>query len=163
MLKRILPFLLTLLVGTALGSLTNLFKPRTNNTKPALSVRSFHRKSCSTFSRRYLGEWPDETNQVKNSYTKRDFNDEARVVILSKPEPRYTVAARRNGVTGVVRLRATFGADGKVANIQPITTLPDGLTEEAINAAERIQFDPARINGEPISVERLIEYKFSLR
>ena len=163
MLKRILPFLLTLIIGTALVSLMNLFKPRLNSVKPVLTGQSNQRKGCSAFSRRYLDEWPDKTEQAKAGDPKRSFYDEARVVILSKPEPRYTNAARKNGVTGVVRLRATFGADGKVTNIRPITTLPDGLTGEAIKAAERIQFSPAKTGGEPISVERLIEYSFSLR
>ena len=37
-----------------------------------------------------------------------------KAVLLSKPEPSYTAAAREQNITGVVRLRVVLGADGRV-------------------------------------------------
>ena len=161
MMKRVLPFVLTLFVGTIMGSLPHLFKSRVNRAQPVTGTFSYRRGPCAHYSRGRFNDWPEEIQGAKGKFEK-DSRAETPVVILAKPDPRYTAAARKNRTAGVVQLRAVFRADGEVTNILPIKTLPDGLTEEAINAAQRIQFTPAQINGMPISVERLIEYNFSL-
>lgn len=85
-----------------------------------------------------------------------------KVRILSKPEPQYTEAARKNQVTGTVVIRAVFSASGEVTNIRTIRSLPDGLTEKAIAAARQIRFEPARKDGRVVSQYVQIEYNFNL-
>lgn len=82
--------------------------------------------------------------------------------ILSKPEPSYTDAARNSGVRGIVVLRAVFAADGTVQHILVLTGLPEGLTERAIKAARLIKFEPATVNGTPVSMAVQLEYNFNL-
>ncbi|HYG11770.1 MAG TPA: energy transducer TonB, partial [Pyrinomonadaceae bacterium] len=82
--------------------------------------------------------------------------------ILSKPEPLYTEAARRNQVTGTVRLRLVLSASGQVTGITPVTKLPDGLTEKAIEAARKIGFTPAEKDGRKVSQYVTIEYNFNI-
>jgi TonB family protein len=83
-----------------------------------------------------------------------------RAVITYKPEPGFTEMARKHLVRGVVRLRAVLGADGRVRNIIALKRLPDGLTEQAIAAAQKIRFQPATINGQPVSQFVVLEYRF---
>lgn len=85
-----------------------------------------------------------------------------RAVILSKPVPGFTEEARRNNVSGVVRLRAVLAADGRVRHIAVIKRLPDGLTEKCIAMARQIRFTPATVNGAPVSQFVVLEYNFNV-
>jgi|CXWL01.1.fsa_nt_gi TonB family protein len=82
--------------------------------------------------------------------------------ILGKPRPGYTDAARQNNIQGTVILRVTFLASGQIGSISPVKGLPNGLTEQAIAAARRISFEPAKTNGVGQSVTKQIEYSFSI-
>jgi TonB family protein len=82
--------------------------------------------------------------------------------VLVKPEPTYTQAAREAQIEGTVVLRAVFAADGTVSNILVVSSLPKGLTQRAIEAARKIKFTPAEINGVPVSIFMQIEYNFNL-
>ncbi|HVF48014.1 MAG TPA: energy transducer TonB [Pyrinomonadaceae bacterium] len=82
--------------------------------------------------------------------------------IESKPTPSYTDEARAEQTEGTVVLRVTFLASGKIGAIEPIKTLPNGLTEQAVAAAQRIEFKPAIQHGRPISVSKQVEYTFSI-
>lgn len=90
----------------------------------------------------------------------REASQKAR--ILSKPEPSYTEAARRAGVTGTVVLRAVFSSDGEVKGLRVSRALPFGLTTSAIQAARRIKFTPALKDGIPVSMYIQLEYNFNL-
>lgn len=85
-----------------------------------------------------------------------------RAVILDRPEPIYPEQARQNDVTGTVRLRMVFAADGTVKHIFAVTRLPDGLTEAAISAASKIKFKPATKDGRPVSQFVTIDYSFNI-
>ncbi len=84
------------------------------------------------------------------------------IKILSKPRPGYTDSARQANIQGTVILRVTFLASGQVGGISPIKGLGSGLTEQAIAAARRIAFEPAKTNGVAQSVTKQIEYTFSI-
>jgi TonB family protein len=90
----------------------------------------------------------------------RETSQKARV--LSKPEPSYTEAARRAGVTGTVVLRCVFSSDGEVKNLRVSQALPFGLTTAAIQAARRIKFTPAIKDDRPVSMYIQLEYNFHL-
>ncbi|MDQ4123011.1 MAG: energy transducer TonB [Acidobacteriota bacterium] len=82
--------------------------------------------------------------------------------ILSQPRPGYTEEARKNNVQGTVRVRVTFSASGQVTGVSAVTSLPNGLTEKAIAAARQISFVPAKKNGQPVAVTKVIEYRFTM-
>jgi TonB family protein len=103
---------------------------------------------------------PEKQDESLRPRTGREVTTKARV--LSKPEPRYTEAARSNGITGTVVLRAVFAADGTVKHILVVRGLPDGLTEACIKAARKIRFTPAMIGEQPVSMFMQLEYNFNL-
>ncbi|HCA59501.1 MAG TPA: hypothetical protein DEP46_16145 [Blastocatellia bacterium] len=84
------------------------------------------------------------------------------LTITSRPKPNFTELARVYSVSGTVLVRVTFGADGRIGAITPIRRLPFGLTENAIRAAEKIQFRPRIEGGKPVTTSRTVEYSFTL-
>ena len=82
--------------------------------------------------------------------------------IKTKPDAEYTEEARRHKITGNVLLRALFDSSGEVKHVCWVSSLPDGLTENAIKAAYLITFDPAIKDGKPVSVTMYVEYNFNL-
>jgi TonB family protein len=85
-----------------------------------------------------------------------------KAIIHAKPEPGFTKNAEDNETTGVVRLRAVLAADGRVRHISVVKSLPDGLTERAIEAARKIRFTPATLDGRRVSQYVVLEYHFSI-
>ncbi len=105
------------------------------------------------------------TNEAKETDHTRNFKASEvtrKAIIRSKPEPTYAEAARKFGVTGTVRVRAVLMSTGEVGAVTPLTRLPHGLTQKAIDAARGIQFDPASKNGRPVSQYVIIEYNFNI-
>jgi TonB family protein len=82
--------------------------------------------------------------------------------IISQPRALYTDAARVAQTQGTVRLRVTFSANGSIANISPVSGLPNGLTEKAIEAARKISFTPKMEDGVPKAVTRVVDYSFTI-
>jgi hypothetical protein len=114
-LKRALPFSLTLLVGSGLGSL--------------------------------LGGTPR-------------MDGPARLTSMTTLSGRHSCGMRnRAAVAESTPLIVTFEPEATV--VDRITTLPDGLTEEAERAAERTVFRPATINGRPYTVTEVRQFSFS--
>lgn len=143
--KRALPFTLTLLVGSGLGS---IFSGASTQSASQMTTIQVERKyNCAQRHRARSGVGPAATSTP--------------LVVTFEPNTRLTEAARRNKTTGVVELLVRFGADGKASVVDRLQTLPDGLTEEAERAAERTAFRPATINGKPYTVTEVRQFTFS--
>lgn len=93
-------------------------------------------------------------------FTPKDVTQ--KIQILSKPEPQYSEAARKAGVTGTVVLRAVFSAEGEVKHIMILRALGYGLTTQCVKAARQIRFTPAMKHGTPVSMQLQLEYNFNL-
>jgi TonB family protein len=104
----------------------------------------------------------DEAKEIdyNRTFTAREVTQKAQ--ILAKPEPSYTEWARRFGVMGTVRMRLILRPSGEVGSITPISRLPHGLTQAAIEAARRIKFTPAMKDGRPVSQYVTFEYNFNI-
>lgn len=87
---------------------------------------------------------------------------EQKVIVLTKPEPSYTESARQSRTTGTVVLRVVFSSTGGVTNIQVVSGLPNGLTEQAIAMVKQIRFVPGMKNGQLVSTWMQLEYNFNL-
>jgi TonB family protein len=85
-----------------------------------------------------------------------------RAKIINRPAPEYTPAARKNRISGEVVLIVVLCRSGKVTNAKVIQGLPQGLTESCLDAAKKIEFEPAEKNGQTVSVRMRIEYNFDL-
>lgn len=155
-LKRVLPFILTLLVGVIVGS---GLKRADRAAIPGVEVTS-----CRMRQRQKM-LMPPPLPPPPPSFDSDVFRsgDVTRKFVIShKPQPLYTAEARRNNVTGTVRLRMVLAADGTVRDITPLNTLPDGLTEQAIAAASKIEFTPASKDGRAVSQYATVEYNFNI-
>ena len=82
--------------------------------------------------------------------------------ILTKPRAIYTDQARTNQIMGVIRLQITFKKNGEIGIIKVIKGLPNGLTQNAIEAAKGIKFEPEIKNWKPVTVSKVTEYSFTL-
>lgn len=85
-----------------------------------------------------------------------------KVRLAMKPQPSYTEEARQNAITGTVVLKCIFRYNGSVSDIRTVSGLPYGLTQRAIEAAQRIKFLPALKDGKPVSMWIQLEYNFNL-
>lgn len=90
------------------------------------------------------------------------FDSKKSLQVLAKPRAVYTDAARTNQTEGTVTLRVAFLENGKIGDVSIVNYLPDGLTEQAIEAAKQIKFEPAMLNGKPITVTKQVQYNFTL-
>jgi TonB family protein len=147
-LKRILPFTLTLVAGLAIGGFFNLFSSSPRS-QPARAYK---------WERAYYGYSGGGGCRSRRYFAAADRPAE----ILYRPEALYTDAARRNATQGDVTLRLTLGADGNVRDIETITSLPDGLTEQARRAAREIRFNPALRDGSPVDEVQMMTYSFNI-
>ncbi|HXF38410.1 MAG TPA: energy transducer TonB [Blastocatellia bacterium] len=89
---------------------------------------------------------------------------DSRPVLLNEPRPFYTEEARKNKVQGVVKVRILVDESGAVRQVIVTRALPDGLSEQAIRAANQMRFRPAMKNGQPVAYWiSNVEIEFNLR
>ncbi len=82
--------------------------------------------------------------------------------ITYKPHPKYTNGARRNNEKGDVRVAMMFGADGKTKYLMILKGLRYGLNEQALIAASGIRYEPQKIDGNPVSVVKIVVFTFMI-
>jgi hypothetical protein len=84
------------------------------------------------------------------------------LVILEKPTPQLSDEQRKTNIEaqGTITMRVEFLANGQIGRVSPISSLPFGLTENAVNAAKKIKLQPAIKDGNYITVNRVIFYNF---
>lgn len=80
--------------------------------------------------------------------------------IIHKPKPKYNADA--GCVVGTVILRIAFLSNGEIGTISVVKGLPNGLTEDATDAAKRIQFEPMIKDGGPKTVTKQVEFAFRI-
>jgi TonB family protein len=160
--KRFVPFGLMFSLGLfAVAFLyktnfTNVFRQESKSVpKIVSSLNNGEGSSRCCDNGDYVGDSGKKTTKVLTTKIQS-------VKIVSKPKADYTDEARINQIQGKVVLRVTFSATQQIGAISMISGLPDGLTEQAIAAARNIKFEPAKQNGKPISVTKLIEYTFTI-
>jgi TonB family protein len=84
------------------------------------------------------------------------------LIIIRKPSPSYTNEARISNLMGIVQLKVTFLATGRIGEIKLLKSLGKGLDQTAFDAAKKIKFIPAEKNGKQVDVERILEYRFTI-
>ncbi len=84
------------------------------------------------------------------------------LLVAFTPLPSLTETARKLGIAGKVRLKITFASNGRISDIYVESGLKYGLTEQAIEAAKKLIFVPAKKDNAFISVTKNLEYRFNL-
>jgi hypothetical protein len=150
LLKKALPFTLTFVFGAALGVVGGLFGSSEKKTEYVLSTRTYEfRSRCRARPHNLVAE------------TKP-------LAILHKPEA--ILPAGSGGFKSnpeFIAVNVTFGADGKVQQVEPPACLAydcydmrderSGRWEAVERAARLIQFTPETINGVPVTVVKVVE------
>ncbi len=81
-----------------------------------------------------------------------------RALELVKPD--YTEEARKARNAGEVKLSIELDETGRVVSVARLTALPNGLTENAMEAARRSTFRPALRDGKPARGTGILRYTF---
>lgn len=116
-------------------------------------------------SQRTLGDekaTAENTSDVNTSEKPSAAEENQGLMIITKPKPRYTDAARRANIRGTVTLKVTFLDNGGIGSITPVSELSDGLTEQAIIAAKKIVFLPQKKGRQTQTVVKTVQYSFSI-
>ena len=82
-------------------------------------------------------------------------------IVTDKPEPQFTNQARKKKTHGTVEIRAVLKSTGELTVLNVLKRLPNGLTEQALDAAPQIKFKPALLDGKPVSQIILLQYNFN--
>ncbi len=81
--------------------------------------------------------------------------------LVCKANPYYPEEARRERVSGTVRLHAIIGKNGSIKQLDLITG-PEPLVSSAKAAVSQWRYRPTMINGEPVEVDTTIDVIYSL-
>lgn len=82
--------------------------------------------------------------------------------VIYREKAKYTEAARQKRQQGRVIIQAVFHTDGTISDFRVLHDLKDGLSEEAIKAAQEFIFLPALKDGNPVNVRMSMEFVFKL-
>lgn len=89
--------------------------------------------------------------------------------VSPKPDSEKADAAKKNDVAGTVKLSVVFLASGKISDVTVIEIISNekdfkknGLVKQSVDAAKKIKFEPAKRNGKPYSVKKIIIYTFTI-
>lgn len=82
--------------------------------------------------------------------------------VLQKVEPKYGLEAKAAGFQGTVAVYAEIGTDGIARNLRILAPLGLGLDEIAMDAISQWRFRPGTKDGQPVTVEAIIEVNFTL-
>ncbi|HZT59437.1 MAG TPA: hypothetical protein VFA21_12575 [Pyrinomonadaceae bacterium] len=165
LLKKLVPFALTFIIGSVVGGLFNSFGWRSTPAFGGLGVGQSYRFERRYSCRMHAHDLVAETKPL---------------VILFKPDARLPRELHGGRVEATVseHVIVTFGADGKVQQVEPVedSLLADEVRAErqgyvsnygahvvwdaVERAARQIQFTPEMINSVPVSVTKDIEIHF---
>jgi TonB family protein len=81
---------------------------------------------------------------------------------ISSPAPEYPAAAKNAGLAGSVALEATIGKDGKIENLEVVSTPGKLLTDAATAAVSKWTYTPYLFNGSPIEARTSIFVSYRL-
>jgi hypothetical protein len=165
LLKKALPFTLTLVVGAALGG---LFNPRGGGVS---SWASWHGAPREFGFRERRGH---DHCRMRRRYLVAESKP---LVIISMPDAVLTRTFTGALAMPPARVLVMFGSGGNVQTVEPLddysvkarrywpAAVADPLAADAWQAVERaarqIRFEPETINGMPVSVTKEVEIRFA--
>ncbi len=88
--------------------------------------------------------------------------DVTKPVKLSGEAPQYSEIAKEARIQGTVILEAIIDKNGDIARVRTIKALPLELTDNAIAAVKTWKYEPATLEGKPVSVYYQLRINFRL-
>jgi len=83
--------------------------------------------------------------------------------LILHPNPRYPANALHNRVSGIVRLYAVIGTDGRPHALTVVNSAGPELDAAALDVVHTWRYQPTTCDGIPVDVETLIVVNFSLQ
>ena len=83
-------------------------------------------------------------------------------MLYYKVAPKYPKQARKNNVSGNVRLHAIIAADGTITSLELVSGDPL-LAPAALEAVRQWRYHPTTLDGEAVEVDTTIDVTFSLK
>ena len=80
----------------------------------------------------------------------------------TKTQPIYPTEAKRIGAQGTVVVEGTIGEDGRLHDLKPVSSPHPTLTEAALVAVRKWEYEPYLLNGLPVEVDTEINVMFNL-
>jgi TonB family protein len=81
--------------------------------------------------------------------------------LIKKVQPSYPEKARREHVSGTVKVHVIIGIDGQVSKINGVRGVCS-LAESAVAAVRQWRYSPTLLNGAPVEVDTDIDVIFQL-
>ena len=81
--------------------------------------------------------------------------------LIRRTTPVYPPLARQARVTGMVRVEATIGKDGKITRVAAVSG-PPLLRQAATDSVRQWIYQPSLLNGQPVEVVTQVDVSFSL-
>lgn len=81
---------------------------------------------------------------------------------ISGAIPDYPASARQSHLTGAVVLKAVIGKDGRIHQLEPVSSPDEALTGAAMNAVRTWVYKPYLLEGVPVEVSTSIVVNFNL-
>jgi len=100
-----------------------------------------------------------EPTKIEGQFTEQPFVEEPE---LGKLNVEYPEAARKNGIEGTVKAKATLGENGKVSDIVIEQDLPNGVGTALTTALQNLTFRPAAVNGKKMAMILHVDYVITL-
>ena len=82
--------------------------------------------------------------------------------LRTKTQPIYPAEAKRIGAQGTVIVEGTIGKDGRLHDLKPVSSPHPTLTEAALVAVRKWEYEPYLLNGLPVEVDTEINVMFNL-
>jgi TonB family protein len=83
--------------------------------------------------------------------------------LVEKVEPAYPFIARRNGISGKVRVKLLVGIDGRVIRPSIVEAEPKGVFEQTVlEAIQKWKFKPGIYRGRPVATWVILPVQFRL-
>ena len=76
--------------------------------------------------------------------------------------PTYPAEAKRIGAQGTVVVEGVIGKDGRLHDLKPVISPHPTLTEAALVAVKKWEYEPYLLNGLPVEVDTEINVMFNL-
>jgi len=89
-----------------------------------------------------------------------DFD--VRPVPIKTPPPEYPSQLRREGITGVVAVKALIDETGSVTECTVVKSTNPGFDEAAMEALKKWKFKPAQKDGNPVKAKLIIPIQFQV-
>jgi TonB family protein len=83
-------------------------------------------------------------------------------VLTYEVKPIYPPEAKAMQTQGTVEMEAIIDTHGRVVSARVVNSIPE-LDQAALDALKQWQFQPALLNGEPVSVICNVEMSFKLK